>query len=122
MVSAQSTALLTCGGISAPPQSTAVINAILGIFVAIQVVIYAVIGLAWITGNLMWSAPTRSMIVKKGGQQQMEIAGIALFLTLLGPGIFAFITFLAGQFGAATWGFCGNSTGSIAPSFFPPIF
>lgn len=89
-----------------PPQVTTVKNVILGLFVGIQAIIWVVIGLAWITGNMMWAAPTKSMIIKKGGQQQMEIAGIALFLTLMGPGIFALITFLAAQFGAAVWGFC----------------
>jgi hypothetical protein len=89
-----------------PPQVTTVKNVLLGLFVGIQAIIWVVIGLAWITGNMMWAAPTKSMIIKKGGQQQMEIAGISLFLTLMGPGIFALITFLAAQFGAAVWGFC----------------
>jgi len=96
--------LPSCG--TPPPEATAVTNALIGIFAAIQIVVLAVIGLAWITGNLMWASPTRSMIIKKGGQQQMEIAGISLFLTLMGPGIFAFIIFLAKQFGTFTWAFC----------------
>ncbi len=96
--------LPSCG--TAPPEATAVTNAVIGIFAAIQIVVLAVIGLAWITGNLMWASPTRSMIIKKGGQQQMEIAGISLFLTLMGPGIFAFIIFLAKQFGTFSWAFC----------------
>jgi len=98
-----------CPGATPPPEAEAVKTAILGIFVAIQAVIWVVIGLAWITGNLMWSAPTKSMIIKKGGQQQMEIAGISLFLTIMGPGIFAFITFIAGQFGVFTWPFCSST-------------
>lgn len=89
-----------------PAGVAAIQAAILGLFVAIQAIIYVVIGLAWITGNMMWAAPTKSMIIKKGGQQQMEIAGISLFLTLMGPGIFAFIIFLAQQFGTFTWAFC----------------
>jgi predicted ferric reductase len=91
-----------------PPEAQNVINALRNIFIGIQAVIWIVIGLAWITGNMMWSAPTRSLIIKRAGQQQMELSGIALFLTLMGPGIFAFITFLAQQFGVANWPFLGG--------------
>ena len=70
------------------------------IFLAVQAVIYIIIMVGWLTGLVMWSAPSKSMIIKKGGQQQTEISGIALFLALMGPAIIGLIIWLAGQFGA----------------------
>jgi len=78
-------------------------NTMGGIFLAIQASIYIIIMVGWLSGLVMWSAPSKSMIIKKGGQQQTEISGIALFLALIGPAIISFIIFLAQQFQATAY-------------------
>jgi hypothetical protein len=70
--------------------------------------VYAVILLGWVTGILMWSAPTRSVVIKRSGQQQAEISAIALFVVLIGPAIFlVLIPALAGV---------ANANGYCTPS------
>jgi len=80
-----------------PPDIQQLINVLYTILIAVQSVIYIAIAIGWLLGLLMWSAPTKSIIVKKAGQTQMEMAGIGLFLALMGPAIFAFLIWIATQ-------------------------
>ena len=92
-----------CTPIGGSAQSLSILDTLRNIFATIQAAIYIVIFLGWMSGLLMWSAPTRSIMVKRAGQQQSELSGIALFLVLVGPAIMAFITSIASSFGATQY-------------------
>ncbi len=92
-----------CTPIGGSAQSLSILDTLRNIFATIQVAIYVVIMVGWLSGLLMWSAPTRSIMVKRTGQQQAEISGIALFLVLIGPAIISFIIAIASSFGATQY-------------------
>jgi hypothetical protein len=58
-------------------------------------VTYAVILLGWVTGQLMWSAPTHSVMVKMAGKVQMELSAMSMFLVIIAPAIFALLVTIA---------------------------
>lgn len=99
-VFAQSTGCTPIGGSA---QSLSVLDTLRNIFATLQVAIYIVIAVGWMMGLFMWSAPTKSIMVKRSGQQQAELSGIALFLVLIGPAIMSFIITIASSFGATQY-------------------
>ncbi len=67
------------------------------ILATLQVAVNLVIGIGWLLGILVWSAPTHSLTLKRGGRTQAEISMMALFLALIGPALFAFLMYVAQQ-------------------------
>jgi type IV secretory pathway VirB2 component (pilin) len=84
-----------------PPSTTQDLNSLLtlleGILATLQVAVYLVIGIGYMAGLLAWSAPTHSLMLKRGGRMQSEISMFSLFLALIGPGLFAFLMYVAQQ-------------------------
>ena len=86
---------------SQPPTMTQDLTSLLSlletILATLQVAVYLVIGIGWMAGLLVWSAPAHSMMLKRGGRMQAEISMMSLFLALIGPALFAFLMYVAQQ-------------------------
>ena len=86
---------------SQPPTMTQDLTSLLSlletILATLQVAVYLVIGIGWMAGLLVWSAPTHSVVLKRGGRTQAEISMMAFFLALIGPALFAFLMYIAQQ-------------------------
>lgn len=70
---------------------------LLEIIFGVQAIIYVVIALCYFIGVIEWSAPTHSMMFKRAGQENMQIAAVAVILLLVGPAIIGFLILVIGQ-------------------------